>query len=162
MKKLAALRHRKQYLVALLLCVIALILYHSRETKFLLYDICPAIATGKYSATLVWDGQASGEIHKVPISDEEFRSQLSTTRVSKHSKSNQMPSPAFDIRVFDGQTTYSVIVGWDNSISIAQLDNLDKTRSFWSDCDESIFERLCSCYVNYCGTRIPKSEQLQA
>ena len=39
MKKLAALRYRKQYLVALLLCVIALVLYHSRETKFLLYDI---------------------------------------------------------------------------------------------------------------------------
>ena len=39
MKKLAALRYRKQYLVALLLCVIALILYHSRETKFLLCDI---------------------------------------------------------------------------------------------------------------------------
>lgn len=72
MKKLAALRYRKQYLVALLLCVIALVLYHSRETKFLLYDICPAIATGKYSATLVWDGQASGEIHKVPIPDGEF------------------------------------------------------------------------------------------
>lgn len=46
------------------------------------------------------------------------------------SKLMQMPSVAFDIRVVDNHVTYSVVVGGDNSTSVAKIDNLNQTRTY--------------------------------
>lgn len=150
---------KKRYLVAFLICMIALILYSRRENKVLLADIYPAIVNGEYHATIVWDGQPrDGGKYEVVASNEEFRSIFAATRVTKHAKSMQMPSVAFDIRLVDNHVTYSIVVGGDNSISVAQIENLNQTRTYWTDCDEQIFYRLYTCYLNNGGTDIPEIE----
>ncbi len=150
---------KKRYLAAFLICIIALIAYFHRENTVLLADLYPAVANGEYHAAIVWEGQTSDAgFYEMLAPNIEFRSILAAARVTKHPRSMQMPSVAFDIRVVDNHVTYSIVVGGDNSISVAQIDNLNQTRTFWIDCDEQIFDRLYTCYLNNGGTAIPEIE----
>lgn len=148
---------KKRYLIFLAICSIILIVYSQR--KVLLAEIYPEISNGEYHATISWENR-SGEVssYKVSISDEKFRSMWETIHVKKHPKLKHMPVVAFEIRLIYKDVAYSIVVGGDNTISVAQLENLNKTRKFWRDCDGKIFYSLYKLYLDNGGIRIPEIE----
>lgn len=151
---------RKSVCLCILAAVVlaALVISIYPERPILLADKYPSIATGTYQATMEWDGQTSDESIEAKISDEEFRTILSSASVKKHKASNQMPSVAFTIHLTDGTKGYSIVVGGDHTISVAQTDSLQQTRTFWLDCEARVFDDLYACHVSNGGTTIAQVE----
>lgn len=143
-------------LAAVVLAALVISIY--QEKPILLSDKYPAITTGAYQATMEWDGQSTDESIEAKISNEEFRDILSSASVKKHKASNQMPSVAFSIHLTDGTKGYSVVVGIDHTISVAQTDSLQQSRTFWLDCEEDVFNSLYDCHLNSGGTAIGQVE----
>lgn len=128
---------------ALCVVVVAFIGVHLWGKEHPLTEICPAVATSTYRVTYIEEGKSSAV--SWDTMDEDLGRILAATRVQKGAKTNLEPSPAFDIRLTDNGVGYSIIVGSDNTISVARLDDLDGTRSFWKDCGKQIFSQLSNC-----------------
>lgn len=153
-------RMKKRHFIVLLVCIVCIavvtaFLWYGRERPFV--EVCPTAAAGNYHhATLLWD-ELEGEAREAVISNEEFQSAFGGVRVKRGTGSKQTPSPAFELRLQDGQVTYSLVVGGDNSISVAKVgDNMSRDRTFWRDCDGELFSRLYTCHLNNGGTAIPE------
>lgn len=146
---------RKRYAVgALICCAIAAggLLWMGRQTP--LGKTCPAIAGGTYHAELRWEGEGVGE---AALSDGEFRDILGAAQVKRGKKITMEPSPCFDIRLQDGQTTYSILVGED-VVTVARLDDLEGTRRFWTDGKGEIFAQLYARHLDNGGEALPTPE----
>ena len=100
------------------------------------------------------------DIYEVNISDEEFSDILAVTCVTKTSPTKQLPPIAFDIRIFDNEIAYSVEIGSDNSIVVAEIGYLSESRTFWVDCDSDVFLKLYTCYLNNGGSEILEVESI--
>ncbi len=150
---------KKIYLAACLIAgVIVLLICFPVKKPVHLADRYPAIARGTYQATFEWDGQTGDDVIQAKISDEEFRTILSSASVTKHKTSGQMPSLAFAIHLTDEKVGYSIVVGNDHTISVAQTDSLQQTRTFWIDCEERVFDSLYACHVSNGGAPIAQVE----
>lgn len=138
---------KKWFFVALaVLCVatIAFVGVYQWEKVRSLTEVCPAVETGHYYnvtyaedetvAALSWDTM-----------EEDLNRILTTACIRKGAKTNLESSPAFHIRLTDNGVNYLLVVGSDNTISVAQIDDLEGTRTFWRDCDKQVFAKLSTC-----------------
>lgn len=137
---------KKRYLVALaVLCVVAAVfigLYQWGKVRPLV-ELCPAVATGNYYHVTYQEGETATDLSWDTM-EEDCRRILAAARVRKADKTKSEPSPAFDIRLLDNGVNYSIVVGVDNTISVARLDDLNG-RTFWRDCDKQLFPQLLNC-----------------
>ena len=153
---------KKRYWIAFLICIlvcVAVALFFTGKKPRLLSELYPAVARGEYNGTIVWD-EMTGEngIGQLSISDKEFQRVLGNASVRKHKKEKQMPSVAFDLHMTYQHKGYAIIVGKDHTRSVALMDDLDGSRTFWTDLDEQVFEDLYQCYRNSGGPEIPEIE----
>lgn len=134
---------KKRYLVALaVLCLVAAVLvggYQWGRVRSLV-EICPAVATGDYHNVTYKEDETSSPVLWDTM-EEDFRRVLAAARVRKANKTKLEPSPAFELRLNDSGVGYSIIVGGDNTIMVARLDDLNG-RTFWKDCDQQVFAQL--------------------
>lgn len=143
-------------LILCLLCAISLILCSRMERSVLLGEEYPALAEGSYRAAILWDGIVRDNNIELAVSDAEFREILASARVTERPKSEQAPSLEFLIHSFGGPGAYSIAVGGDRSISVAEIADLAGTRTFWTDRDGQVFSKIYACHLNNGGEEIPK------
>lgn len=137
---------KKRFFVALaVLCVAAVAFVGVYQWKKVrpLVEVCPAVATCDYYNVTYKEDEISSLLSWDTM-EEDFRCILAAARVQKANKTNLEPSPAFHIRLTDNGVDYSIVVGGDNTISVARLDNLNG-RTFWKDCDQQVFVQLSNC-----------------
>lgn len=155
---------KKRYWTAILACILvcaAVALAAVRKKPRLLSECYPAVTRGEYHGTIVWDGMTrENGIGELTISDKEFQRILGNAHVVKHRKETQMPSTAFDLHMTYEDRGYAIVVGEDHTISVALLDDLDGSRTFWMDLDGQVFDELYQCYRNSGGLEIPAIEEV--
>lgn len=139
-------RRRVVCSLAVLLAVIVVFLCQMKWKKdVLLSERYPILAKRSLSIQVMLWPEGAG---MVTVSDEKFQHILMEARVTKRAKTQIASDEGLLIHLFDDetQTTYSVEVGKDRSISVARTDDLRGTRTFWTDCTGDLFSRLYVCY----------------
>lgn len=113
--------------------------------------VYPEFAGGSFSGYLK-QGEQSSPLPE-NTENEQIAQLLQETDVKPGAKTNEEPETAFCLR-FSGETSLSIVVGQDGSISLAETENLEATRRFWKD-DGSLFEALYAYYLQSGGDPLP-------
>ena len=88
------------------------------------------------------------------ISQENIEDLLQITTVKKGASYRGLPSPCIEIRAVYDHDIYVIVVGADNSVSVAPASNLD-FRTFWVDTSGKLYESLYSLHLENGGTEFP-------
>ena len=115
--------------------VFAALIYRNRTVS--LNDICPALRNGAYQTTFYW-GQDTFRIHGT---DTQVRDILETAVITPGRKTPSLPHLCFEFRISQKEEQWILTVGADNSVTIAQIGNLDE-RTYWTDPTGTLFSRL--------------------
>ena len=135
--------------------VTALVLWWGNR-EVLLVEQYPAVARGQYQAAIMWGlGEPSPAIESA-VSNEEFQQILSAVRVKKREKTKMAPEVEFFIHFYDeeSQTSYSIELGKDHSITVARSSDLEQSRTYWTDCEGDVFAKLYACHLQHGGAAI--------
>ena len=109
-------------------------------------DMVTCTASGYY------DGMEADIAGVIPQENIEELFQAAT--VKRGTSSNALPSPCFEIRAAYADETYIIVVGADNSVSVASVDSL-ASRTFWVDPSGELFESLYRLHLENGGTEFP-------
>lgn len=145
-------------LVILLAIAAVAFTFWLQNRVILLVEKYLAISDGQYQAILMWAGMDPKEDIPSAVTDEEFQRVLGAVRVKKRAKSQAAPDTEFLIHLYDSknQVTYSIELGQDHSISVARLDDLENSRTYWTDCDGNAFSTLYrECHLKNGGAALP-------
>ncbi len=151
---------KKSYLVGLALCAlcaVGIFTYGNRERTMI--EICPAAANGEYrNATFSWyalSGNDNEDTCPAALSGEELRETFSGARLKKGPKTDKAPDISIEMDLWDGDATYSIVVGADNTVSIAEAEDLKGSRTFWVDTDGILFDTLYRLHRENGGRNVP-------
>lgn len=115
----------------------------------------PQILEGRdFQGEILWDGAEEGI--PVLLTDGQFQRALCSMEVREKGSFSALPSPAFVIHFTAGAEGYSVCVGADGRISVAQTEDLEGTRRFFLDRTGNIFRALYEEHQLSGGMEIPK------
>ena len=118
----------------------------------------PQILEGKeFHGEILWDGCEEGI--QMLLTDDQFQTALCSGEVREKGSFDAQPSPAFEIHFTDGTEGYSLCVGADGRISVAQVSDLAGTRRFFLDRTGSIFRALYEEHLLSGGMEIPETEK---
>ena len=109
-------------------------------------DMVTCTASGYY------DGMEADIAGAIP--QENIAELFQATTVKRGTSSQSLPSPCFEIRAAYADETYIIVVGADNSVSVAPVDYLD-ARTFWVDPSGELFESLYRLHLENGGTEFP-------
>ena len=144
-------KHYFLFALAVFACVLILSLWSRREQP--LGDLLSGEGTPEYSANGYYDGmeaQITGAIPQDTVSD-----LLDAAAVRKGKASNEMPSPCFEITVVFTNETYRVVIGADQTVSVAPISDLD-SRTFWIDVSGELFDQLYRIHLENGGQEFPQ------
>ena len=147
----------RRWIVLTVLCagIAAAVVFWRWNREIPLAGKYPAVADGQYLAAIMWAGEAPESIDSA-VSNKEFQQILGSARVKKGARTQAAPDVEFFIRLYDheSQIAYSVEVGKDRSISVARLDDLEQSRTYWTDCEGDVFAKLYACHLQHGGAAI--------
>lgn len=147
----------RRWIVLIVLCagIAAVIVFWRWNREIPLAEKYPAVARGQYQASIMWGpGEPSPAIESA-VSNEEFQQILGSARVKKGPKTQAAPEVEFFIRLYDESSViYSIELGKDRSITVARLDDLEKSRTYWTDCEGDVFEKLYACHLQHDGAAV--------
>ena len=109
-------------------------------------DMVTCVASGYY------DGMKADIAGAIP--QERIAELFQAATVKRGTSSNALPSPCFEIRAAYADETYIIVVGADNSVSVASVDSL-ASRTFWVDPSGELFESLYRLHLENGGTEFP-------
>ena len=131
----------------LLVCIGILALCVNRELPLAVLlpdgEMVACVSNGYY------DGMESHVEGAIP--PESIADFFALTTVKKGTPSRSLPSPCFEIRATYEHDTYIIVVGADNSVSVASVGKLDSP-TFWVDTTGTLFERLYNLHMENGGT----------
>ena len=117
-----------------------------------LYSLLPDEDMVTCAASGYYDGMEADIAGVIP--QENIAELFQAATVKRGTSSNALPSPCFEIRAAYADETYIIVVGADNSVSVASVGNLDD-RTFWVDPGGELFESLYSIHLENGGTEFP-------
>lgn len=135
-------------LAVLLVGIAVLTVFLCQEKESLLSEKYPFLSDEAVAIYVVaWPGNGN----EVAVEDEEFQHILMDARVTKRAKSPIASDEGLLIHLSDPEAhvTYSVEVGKDCSISVARLEDLAGSRTYWTDCNGDLFPKLYECYLKH-------------
>ena len=88
------------------------------------------------------------------IPQENIAELFQAATVKRGTSSESLSSPCFEIRAAYADETYIIVVGADNSVSVASVDSL-ASRTFWVDPSGELFESLYRIHLENGGTEFP-------
>ena len=109
-------------------------------------DMVTCTASGYY------DGMEADIAGVIP--QENIAELFQATTVKRGTSSESLSSPCFEIRAAYADETYIIVVGADNSVSVASVDSL-ASRTFWVDPSGELFESLYRLHLENGGTEFP-------
>ena len=131
----------------LLVCVSIIALWSKREQSLcsvLPDDVMISCVTNGY-----YDGMETHIVCAIP--QENIADLFDLTTVKKGTSYKALPSPCFEIRAAYSNETCVIVVGADNSVSVASIDELD-SRTFWIETSGKLFEKLYRIHIENGGT----------
>ena len=134
--------------IVIVLLIFSGLMHQERSLSSLLpdEDMVTCAASGYY------DGTEADIAGAIPMENIEELFQAAT--VKRGTSSNALPSPCFEIRAAYADETYIIVVGADNSVSVASVDSL-ASRTFWVDPSGELFESLYRLHLENGGTEFP-------
>ena len=134
--------------VVLILLIFSGLIHQERALSSLLpdEDMVTCVASGYY------DGMKADIAGAIP--QERIAELFQAATVKRGTSSNALPSPCFEIRAAYADETYIIVVGADNSVSVASVDSL-ASRTFWVDPSGELFESLYRLHLENGGTEFP-------
>lgn len=120
-------------------------------------QVCPGLSDGSFEGSFVWDGMSSSVSLEALISDEEFQNIFAGTILKHGREYSSLPSPALEIHLFHDGGNHSIIIGADNTVSIAKFSDLDGTRTFWTEPTGTLFQALYALHINAGGEALPNN-----
>ena len=134
----------------LLVCASIIALWSNREQPLcsvLPDDVMISCVTNGY-----YDGMETHIVCAIP--QENIADLFDLTSVKKGTSYKSLPSSCFEIRAKYDNETYIIVVGADNSVSVASIDELD-SRTFWIDTSGKLFEKLYCIHIENGGIEFP-------
>ena len=131
----------------LLVCIGLIALWGNRERP-----LCSMLPDGDMRTCVsngYYDGMESVVVSAIP--QESIADLIDLTTVKKGTSFKTLPSPCFEIRATYDNETYIIVVGADNSISVASIGKLDSP-TFWVDTNGKLFKSLYSIHLENGGT----------
>ena len=131
----------------LLVCIGLIALWGNRERP-----LCSMLPDGDMRTCVsngYYDGMESVVVGAIP--QESIADLIDLTTVKKGTSFKTLPSPCFEIRATYDNETYIIVVGADNSVSVASIDELD-SRTFWIETSGKLFEKLYRIHIENGGT----------
>lgn len=144
---------RLNAVILLMLSVVFMVVISCRTLPRNLGQVYPELVNGTFSGYLKHGEQIymlSGKLENSKIAD-----LLQDADVKPGVKTNEEPETAFCLR-FSGSADFSIVVGQNGRIFLAETDNLEATRRFWKD-DGSLFEALYTYHLQLGGEAIPEA-----
>lgn len=131
--------HRKRLglIAAGLLCMAVSVWLLLLDRSISMIALCPALQNGTYRTTFYW-GQ---EAHSILGLDDRFRDAFDTAVLKPGKETAALPHLCFEFRVSRDSESWIITVGADNSVTIAELGNLE-ARSYWQDPTGTLFAKL--------------------
>ena len=117
-----------------------------------LYSLLPDEDMVTCAASGYYDGMEADIAGAIPMENIEELFQAVT--VKRGTSSESLSSPCFEIRAAYADETYIIVVGADNSVSVASVDSL-ASRTFWVDPSGELFESLYRLHLENGGTEFP-------
>lgn len=133
-----ARKKRRILALLILICIGLSFLLHYYNEQILLTQICPAVSNGDYRISLYWNQKS----HSISGREENFREALKTASLQRGEESHSLPSLCFEVRIFHEGKTYILIIGADDTVSVAETGNLEASRTFWTDPTGTLFDAL--------------------
>lgn len=133
-------RRKKFYLTAAVLFFIILfagLMYRNRTIS--LTHLYPAFGDGTYQTTFYWGQKTYSILGK----DAQVQEILETAVITPGNKTTSLPHLCFEFRVNQADEQWILTVGADDSVTIAEIGNLD-ARTYWTDPTGTLFSRLYS------------------
>ena len=134
--------------IVIVLLIFSGLMHQERSLSSLLpdEDMVTCAASGYY------DGMEADIAGAIPMENIEELFQAVT--VKRGTSSESLSSPCFEIRAAYADETYIIVVGADNSVSVASVDSL-ASRTFWVDPSGELFESLYRIHLENGGTEFP-------
>ena len=134
--------------VVLILLIFSGLIHQEQPLSSLLPedDMVTCAASGYY------DGMEADIAGVIP--QENIAELFQAATVKRGTSSESLSSPCFEIRAAYADETYIIVVGADNSVSVASVDSL-ASRTFWVDPSGELFESLYRLHLENGGTEFP-------
>lgn len=139
---------KKKWISCFLLIVLIGAVFWFRQEKSLYQMMGNQLPEALVSVTF-WK---NGESERVCIDEdnaeaffEEFREKV----LVKDSAFDILPDSSIEIVVRTSNQSYNIVIGKDNTICVADYENLEGTRTFWKDKSNQIYDRFVG-KINRC------------
>lgn len=133
-----ARKKRRILALLVLICIGLSFLLRYYHEQVQLVQICPAVSDGDYRISLYWNQKSYSVLGR----EEKFREVLKTASLQRGNETNAMPNLCYEVRISQEGKTYILIIGADDTVSVAEVGNLEATQTFWNDPTGALFDTL--------------------
>lgn len=135
-----------------IICIIASFVLRWRNEQQPLIQICPALSSPNGFSVTLESGENS---YESAIDDGQLYYCLKDVHLKRGEKTALSPAHSFRIVVVQESGNWLLTVGADHSVTAGKLDNLEKTRTLWTDPTGELFDTLYNHHLCTGGTQIP-------